>query len=322
MTAQKNLDVFIRAADGSYSCAYGPYTLDTAYQPLLEPRPHGTVLAGYQGQIRIERNGDRYTPSEFAHAVDIRDMGSLDRQLASLHLRNAAIFAGTGIQVHVARTPRHFHTLPEMRADAETLKSHAIDAGLEPRNVVCELQLRDDPDPQKAALFAAHLRRAGFLIGIEGYSGEERDMQWLSTLRPSFVRFDPIWMTDLLHHSAGFALMRVIIRQFREQNVQTIAPGIEEEDDLALLERSGVCRLQGHAISRPMTVADAAAVTRQKLAPRTEPRPEQQVTPSLRQVYPPSALPARTALHEAPETGMQRPAAKRNAPAFGRRGLA
>ena len=30
--------------------------------------------------------------------------------------------------------------------------------------------------------------------------------------------------------------MRVIIRQFREQNIQTIAPGIEDAEDLALLE--------------------------------------------------------------------------------------
>lgn len=318
MTAQKNLDVFIRAADGSHSCAYGPYTLNTAFQPLMEPRPHGPVLAGHQGQIRIERNGDRYTPAEFAHAVDIRDMGSLDRQLASLHLRNASILAGTGLQVHVARTPRHFHTLPEMRADAETLKTHAVDAGLEPRNVICELQLRDDPDPQKAALFAAHLRRAGFLIGVEGYMGEERDMQWLSTLRPSFVRFDPAWMTDLVRHSAGFALLRVIIRQLREQNIQTIAAGIEDPDDLALLERSGTARLQGHAIARPMTVADAAGTTRQKLAEQPEP----QVTPALRQVYPATTLPPRSTMPDMHETLMHRLAAKRNAPAFGRRGLA
>lgn len=318
MTAQKNLDVFIRAADGSYSCAYGPYTLNTAFQPLLEPRPGGTVLAGHQGQIRIERNGDRYTPAEFAHAVDIRDMGALDRQLASLHLRNGSILAGTGLQVHVARTPRHFHTLPEMRADAEALKVHAMDAGLEPRNLVCELQLRDDPDPQKAALFAAHLRRAGFLIGIEGYTGEERDMQWLSTLRPSFVRFDPAWMMDLLHHSAGFALMRVIIRQFREQNIQTIAPGIEDAEDLALLERSGASRIQGHAIARPMTVADAAALTHQKPAQRSQP----QVTPPLRQVYPASAPAPRSLMPDMHETSLHRPAAKRNAPSFGRRGLA
>lgn len=321
MTAQKNLDVFIRDADGSYSCAYGPYTLKTVFQPLLEPRPDGWVLAGHQGQIRIERNGDHYTASEFAHAVEIRDMGTLDRQLASLHLRNAGVLAGTGLQVHVPRMPRHFHTLPEMRADAETLRSHAADAGLEPRDVICELLLRDDPDPQKAALFAAHLRRAGFMIGVDGYAGDERDMQWLTVLRPSFVRFDPAWMLQLLGHSAGFALLRVIFRQLREQGVQPIASGIDDPDHLSMLERSGVSRLQGHAISPPLPVAETLSGLRQRRL-RAVDHGSQQVTSPVRQVYPEPTAPLRAAQPERDAKPVHRLQPRRQAPAFGRRGLA
>nr|WP_316655169.1 EAL domain-containing protein [uncultured Gellertiella sp.] len=312
MTARKSFDVFLRDADGSFSCAYGPFTLHTAFQPMLEPQSGTMCIAGYHGQIRIERTGDSYTPSEFFNTVDIKDMAAIDCQMAALHLQNAVIFAGSHASFHVARNPRYFHTLPDMREDAERLRQQAVAVGIEPRRVVCELQLRDYEDLQRATLFAGHLRRAGFQIGIDGYAGEEQDMARLREIRPSFVRFDTGWTSEFLKSSAGTALLRVIIRQFRDQSIKPVISGIEDELQVEILERIGVPRLQGHALAwperAPATFEDRFAAAGEPAAPVERLR-LRQVHPATTDATPEDYLPSRKAI-------------RRNAPVFGRRGLA
>lgn len=251
MMANAKFDDFFRDADGSFSAAHGPYTLHTAFQPLFEPDPTGPVIAGFHGQIRIQRMGDSYSPAEFLHAIEITDMALLDCQMAALHLCNAAVFARRGVQIHVTRNPRFFKDAQAMRDDAARLAAHAVEAGLSPAQVVCELMLRDYEDLERALLFATHLRRAGFILGIYGFAGEERDMERLQQIRPTFVRLDPIWLSDFLASSAGLALLRVILSRFREQNVLAIASGLEHEDHVPIVNALGFSRLQGHALAWP-----------------------------------------------------------------------
>lgn len=313
MTAHKSFDVFIRDADGSYSCAYGPYTLHTAFQPVLEPLSSRFRIAAYHGQIRILRQGDSYTPGEFLNTVELKDMAAIDCQMAALHIHNASIFSANSTRIHVARNPRHFHTLPDMRQDAERLRQHAVSAGLDTRRIVCELQLRDYEDLQRASLFAGHLRRAGFLIGIDGYAGEEQDMARVKELRPSFVRFDTSWVADFLTSSAGSALLRVILRQFREQDILPIIGGLEHESQVEILERIGAPLIQGHALAwpelAPETFEDRYPVSSEPSAALLA-SPERTI---LRQVYPP--VPA-----EESHVPARRAPPRRSAPVFGKRG--
>lgn len=259
MMANATFDTFFRDADGSFSTAHGPYTLHTAFQPLFEPDPTGPMIAGFHGQIRIERMGDSYSPAEFLHAIEINDMALLDCQMAALHLCNAAIFSKRGVQIHVTRNPRFFSDAQAMRDDAARLAAHAVEAGLNPAQVVCELMLRDYEDLERAQLFASHLRRAGFILGIYGFAGEERDMERLQQIRPTFVRLDPIWLADFLANSAGLALLRVILSRFREQNILAIASGLEQEEHVLLVHELGFSRLQGHALARPEMAPESFA---------------------------------------------------------------
>lgn len=312
MTAQKTLDVFVRDADGSFSCAYGPYSLHTAFQPIFQTGPDGSAIGGYHGLVRIERQGDGYAPAEFLNTIDPRDLAHVDSQVAALHIRNARIFAETGATIHLPRNPRHFHTLQDMKADAERLRAAADAAGISPRRIVCELQLRDFEDLERSGLFAGHLRRAGMLVGIDGYSGEERDIARVRAIRPTYVRFDTQWLFGFLGNTAGVALLRVVIRQFREQNITIIASGLEDDEHVDLLERIGMPRIQGHALARPERAPETFAdqhlqVQSPALLHRERAEAVQHARPA------PVALPI--------AAGERRAPLRRAQPAFGRRGL-
>lgn len=251
MTARKTFDAYVRDADESFTCAYGPFTLRSEFQPIFEPRMGGTRIAGFHGLVRIERQGDSYAPVEFLNSVDPRDLPEVDGKLAALHALNGRFFAGTGAKIHIPRDPRHFYTSHEMRADAERLRHFIDTAGLQPRDVVCELQMRDFDDLDRTVNFAAHLRRAGMLVAIDGYAGEERDLKRVSEIRPSFVRFDQNWLRGFLTNTAGVALLRVIIRQLADRNILAIAGGLDDEEEVRQLERIQMPRLQGHALAHP-----------------------------------------------------------------------
>ncbi len=309
MTARKTFDAYVRDADDSFSCAYGPFTLRSVFQPIFEPGLRGTRIAGFHGLVRIERQGDSYAPGEFLNTVDPRDLSEVDGRLAALHALNARVFGRTGVKVHIPRDPRHFYTSHEMRADSERLRHFVDSAGLSPRNVVCELQMRDFDDLDRTVNFAAHLRRAGMLVAIDGYAGEERDLKRLSEIRPSFVRFDPSWLRGFLANSAGVALLRVIIRQLQERNILAIAGGIDSEDEVQQLERIQMPRIQGHALAHPDTPANLPL----KLinVPPAELQDRPRATAPQVAVAPPPPRPAE----------MTRVApTRRSGPVFGRRG--
>lgn len=319
MSTTSNFDNIIRDPDRSFSYAFGPYTLHSAFQPIIEPRPEGLTVAGYHGQIRVMRHGETCTPAEFIGSIDSQDMGALDGQMAVLHICNAQLFMNEDATIHVARNPRHFHSLQDMKTDAARQRAYALNAGIDPRRVVCEMRLRDSDDMDHVMQFAGQMRRAGFQIGLDGYAGEERDLQRLRTLSPNFVRFDPAWVADLVKSNAGLALLAVIVKQFREQNVHAIFTCVEDEAAVAMLERIGAARLQGHALARPER-APAIFSDRFLVKPLQTPAVQQPQRQAAAPQPDAERLRATAAAMEAP-VQPSRPAVRRNAPAFGKRGL-
>lgn len=316
MTARKTNDTYVRDPDGGVSCAYGPFTLRSVFQPIFETGLRGTGIAGFHGLVRIERHGDSYAPVEFLNAVDPRDLAEIDGRLAGLHALNGRFIAGTGAKIHIPRDPRHFYTSHDMRADAERLRHHIDAAGLSPRDVVCELQMRDFDDLDRTVNLAAHLRRAGVLVAIDGYAGEERDMKRLAEIRPSFVRFDNSWLRGFLQNSAGVALLRVIVRQLADRNILAIASGIDSEEQVQQLERIQMPRIQGHALAQPDKPGNLPL---KRLGHRAPEEIERQ-KPGLQPL--PASAPASITEQRLSQSQSQTQQARRTSPVFGRRGAA
>jgi EAL domain-containing protein (putative c-di-GMP-specific phosphodiesterase class I) len=308
MPTNANFDEFVRNADGSYSWSYGSYLLHSAFQPIVEPGPNGLSIACYHGQIRIERMGCSYAPSEFLSTADPQDLAALDGQMAALHLANAHIYAREDATIHVARMPRFFQTRQEMTRDAARLRSFALGAGLRPEKVVCELRLREGDNLEQAAQFTAHMRWAEFQIGIDGYAGDERDQERVRVLKPNFIRFDPAWVFDLLKTKAGAALLGVIVEQFREQNITPLFSCLEDESSIETLEAISAPRLQGHALARPER-APATFSDRFHVRPMPAARDGASISPMAAAGESDNAASARRA------------AVRRAAPVFGKRGL-
>ena len=312
MNTKSSFANLVRSANGAYSTAYGPFVLQSALQPIFEQYPDGILdIVAFEGLARASRDGMAFPPAQFFPLVAPEDLCGLDSLLRSLHILNTGRLNRTRARIFVKFQPGLLVTAEAMRLEVEHLRLAAHEAGMSVDRIVCEVSAKDDLTASIALRFAHYIRATGFRIAVTDYGAQDNDIAFVRAMQPDYVKFDSRWVRDFMHNSAGFALLKVIVRQFADDGIRPIFEGLEDDDQVALCRDLDVPLVQGYALARP------------ELAPTTfnERFPEMLVPPSpAAQREPPLflATPRDERADEAsqPRATQPRPRAAR---AFGRR---
>jgi EAL domain-containing protein (putative c-di-GMP-specific phosphodiesterase class I) len=242
----------VRQADGAFSARYGPYLLQSALQPIFAERPDGRLqIAVLKGLIRASTNGIACAPADFFQYVPQEERAAVDGLCRSLHILNAGMLGRRDAALIVNFNGGLYVTPEAIRHEVERLRLAAHQAGLPPVRIACEIREHPEDDPDGLAHFAARLHESGFSIAIDDYTGEDHDLERLQRLQPQFVTFDTAWLQDFAENSAGLALLRVLITQFTQKNIQAIVAGIEDPDMIARCRDMGGPLMQGYLLARP-----------------------------------------------------------------------
>jgi EAL domain-containing protein (putative c-di-GMP-specific phosphodiesterase class I) len=294
----------IRQPDGAVSTAYGPYLLQSALQPLFSETEDGALkIEAFEGLIRASRNAEPCPPAEFFSLVEEEDRATIDSLCRSLHILNAGALGRRDTLLIVNFHPGLFMTPHAMRHEVDRIRIAAHEAGLPPGRIACEVREGRDDDPEVLTRFTAQLHEHGFLVAIDEYVGDDRDLDRLARLKPDLVKFDSSWVRRFAENSAGLALLRVVVGQFMRDGIRPVFCGIEDQDQIELCRTVGVRLMQGYLLARP----EIAPTSFNRRFPESEASGE----PSVAQVE--------SGLQPAPptvETRSLRPARQ-----FGRRGL-
>ena len=259
-------------AAGAWSTAYGPFVLRSALQPIFERVADGVFdIHAFQGLVRAERNGETYPPSQFFPLVEPQDLPAVDSLLRSIHILNAGLLRRERSNVLVSFQPLLFTGTVELRHELDRMRLIAHEAALTPERIVCDLSAGAS-NGKGIERAVDQLRQAGLRVSMSNYEASEHDIQDVLALRPDFVRFDGDWVRDYLHNSAGFALLRVIVRQLQEEGIEPIFERLEETWQVDLCLELGVTLLQGYALARPqLAPTDFNAEFPEMLLPPGEP---------------------------------------------------
>lgn len=231
---------------------YGPYTLHSALQPIFSQDDQGVLtLQAFEGLIRPARNGEFVRPGEFFSLVEPRDRAKIDSLCRSLHIFNTGALNRRFAKLFVNFHPGLFVTDAGIRREVEIIKLAALEAGMSPDRIVCEITQKENDSADMLAHFVQELRKHGFLIAIDEYGAEERDITRLNLLKPDYVKFEADWVKEFLDNSAGSALLRVMVEQFREQGILAIFEGLEDLRQVDMCHNLNVPLLQGYALARP-----------------------------------------------------------------------
>lgn len=236
---------------GAWSTAYGPFVLRSALQPIFR-RISDDVLDVYafQGLVRAERNEEPYPPSQFFPLVEPRDLASVDSLLRSIHILNVGSLNRARSGVFVSFQPQLYSDPAAMRLELDRIRLAGHEVAMQPDRIVCDINTNAD-DGRLIASAIRQLRQAGFRISISNYEASETSIEVVRLHKPDFVRFDGDWVRDYMHNSAGFALLRVIVRQLRDDGIEPIFERLEENWQVELCTDLGVTLLQGYALARP-----------------------------------------------------------------------
>ena len=135
----------------------------------------------------------------------------------------------------------------------ELLKS----SGLTPDRVVIELTEQapiDDVSLLQTALY--HYRNMGFSIALDDLGAGYSSLRLWSELQPEYVKIDRHFVDGIHQDPIKREFVSSILQMAKASRAQVIAEGIEQAEELAVLEEIGIDWVQGYWLGRPATIPD------------------------------------------------------------------
>ncbi|WP_027367431.1 EAL domain-containing protein [Desulfocurvibacter africanus] len=244
-------DKIPRIADVSVASILKSEAVLTFFQPLVSLRRKS--LFGVEALSRglIGDSGEAIPPALlFQLAEDKADLANLDRlcrrkaleAFAPMHALSRELF----LCLNVEPT-----TLDWGLVGSGTLSDVAQRLGVDPANVVLELDESRIADPSTLTRFANSCRAAGFLLGLDGTGGPHSGLERIAELRPDIIKIDRRLVSGV--HSATHKqdVVRGLIATADRIGALPVAVGVETEEEVILLLELGVEVFQGFYFARP-----------------------------------------------------------------------
>lgn len=130
--------------------------------------------------------------------------------------------------------------------------AHAVEAGLDPRNIVFELT--EGILLNRKELIEERIRSCreqGIRFAIDDFGTGYSSLAYLQQLDVDFIKIDKVFI-DKIDTESGYALCRSIIELAHALGLEVIAEGVETELQLSLLDALGCEFAQGYLFSRAL----------------------------------------------------------------------
>jgi EAL domain-containing protein (putative c-di-GMP-specific phosphodiesterase class I) len=208
-------------------------------------------IDSFEGLVRPHRNGEPVTPGEFFSLVAPEDIENIDSILRTIHILNTGRLNRSRARVFVNFHPGLFQTPAKMRQEVERMRLTAHEAGMTADRIVCEISEKKVSDTQMVADFAYHMHDIGFRVALDDYGAGDSDIDRVKLIKPDYVKFEAGWVRDFMQNSAGAALLRVIVSQFRDDGIEPVFEGLETGRQVDICEDLGVLLMQGYVLAKP-----------------------------------------------------------------------
>jgi PAS domain S-box-containing protein len=235
--------------------------LSVAYQPIVDLATRRTVgveaLARWYHPTRGEIPPTQFIP--LAEAADlIVPLGRWVLRAACRTIQDGRASPEGPDDLHVSVNISPRQLLHE--SIVADVSAALADSGLEPASLTLEITegvLVEKTGPSLAALEG--LKALGVRIAIDDFGTGYSSLSYLSRLPIDVLKIDRSFVADIGTSRQAAALVRSIVKIGQALNLETVAEGVETEEQLDRLLRLGTKLGQGYLFARPLT-ADALAL--------------------------------------------------------------
>lgn len=133
--------------------------------------------------------------------------------------------------------------------------------GLQPQQLELELteSLLTEDTKRTFAIFA-ELRREGIRIAIDDFGTGYSSLKYLADLPVDVLKIDQSFVARLHEQSESLYVTQAIIMLAQSMNIQTVAEGVETEEQRSQLLALGAEEVQGYLMARPQCASDVASM--------------------------------------------------------------
>lgn len=225
------------------------------YQPKIELRTG--ELVGVESLVRWQHPSDGLVyPDQFiATAEENNLIKPLTLSVLHMALRQAAIWQQAGIKLKVAVniSMRDLNDLDFPNVVQAALNTAKLDASVLLLEIT-ESQLMQDVTTTLAIV--SRLRLKHIHISIDDFGTGHSSLTQLRDFPFNELKIDQSFVHDACNDKTRRAIFKASMNMAIQLGLQTVAEGVEDEDDLRFVKNSRCHQAQGYFIGRPMPAAD------------------------------------------------------------------
>ncbi len=245
------------------------HRLEIAYQPIVDLSSRR--ITGFEALARWPEGEQQISPAQFIPVAEdtglIRPLGLavLDGACAQLAgwRRDGLVGDDVSMSVNVSGRQLADADFPEMIR--HSLGKHDLPGDLL-RIEMTESTVIDAPDQMRDAL--AQIAEFGVRAQLDDFGTGYSSLTFLHHFSGDAIKIDRSFVMTMHTDAANEEIIRAIIELAHNLDLRVIAEGVEEEEQLAILDSVECEFAQGYLFAKPLPAEQASALLRErKLAP-------------------------------------------------------
>lgn len=222
------------------------------FQPIGSTYQHG--VSGVEALVRgINTDGSLISPIELFR---LADEANLTIELDRLCQRKA-------IESFAKRPDRYKdlilflnvdNSVIHMDKNISAINDYAVNAGLNTRNIVLEINELHTADMDAVQKFVIKYRALGFMISIDDIGAGYSNLDRIILLEPDIIKIDRELIKNVHREYYKQQVVEMVIRLSEKIGAIVVVEGVEKLEEILKLLEFGAQLLQGFYIAKPMNM--------------------------------------------------------------------
>ncbi|MCF0224327.1 MAG: bifunctional diguanylate cyclase/phosphodiesterase, partial [Fibrobacter sp.] len=231
------------------------------YQPIVDVSGDEIRVASFEALVRWKQSEKGYiSPADFIPIAEetglIIPMGALILRMACEQAKKWVEMGYENIQIAVNFSAKQF----AMDSMVEDVKKVLLETKLNPKNLKLEItEYTAICEADKTIAIMNALSSMGLQISIDDFGTGYSSLSYLKQFPIHTLKMDKSFVDHVADDEEDAAFARMVVSIAKSLNLDLIAEGVENEDQLDFLKSEGCHLIQGYYFSRPLEPETALA---------------------------------------------------------------
>lgn len=236
---------------GIRSGHYGPFILQSSYQPIFDFEKGKLIPTAVEGLIKVRCGSEYIAAIDFFKSITKEDRLFVETMCRALHVQNYRHIGVDGIDLYFNVNPTANTDLEDSVEQVRIMMDRLDSNGVSPENLVCEITESNAIDSGTLRGIVKEFRRHGIRIAVDDYGTEYSNIERVESISPDIIKFDGGWFRNLSAIPEAQRLITSMVRSFKRTGIKVLIEGVESPVQLEAAIKAGADQVQGFLLAQP-----------------------------------------------------------------------